>query len=997
MKKGLKISLIVLALAAVVFADDPQPLPIVVNANPDGNQSQPAVVADTSGALLVAWRDSASGGERILMQGFDWLGHRIASVVQAASQLYDDALNPCMAINKRGQVILAWQEIIGTANRIAFRMFDITGTPTTMVLPYSIIRVISGASPAVAIDSIGRKLLVWTGSSDGIHSDIYGNMYSEEDTLGVANSEDQAHSWVDDVRINEVATGDQTDPAIAMDAAGRSVVVWYDHREDSLGIFCRAFSDRGEPLGTYRLNNLEPEELDTLGPPAVAAAGVNSDSSTFLVSWVETDTQESNRLILARVDIELMYSQQVMVVDTLYTQVIRQSNNLLTGAPALSGDADGNATLIWSELSGSKSHLYGKMFASSDTDFPAAVQLTAAEEGFGAPAFNPSVIPLEDGEFVMVWEDTSGGNIDVRMQRYDSNGGVTDPIYLSPGSGSGNSRAVSFLGLENGGYEMFWEYEQEDTLQVYSAIFNKAGRLLQAPGPVYADDAHQSKPVTASSGNGLQVLAWEDSDDQGYRIAYSIRHLGETAYNQKILASSATSHLGSIAADIDTTGTICMAYERWNTGASAPDLLLARVDSAGNSLGSQITVATAASGGGRMASVAASAEGNIMLVWRQGGGSDGSNAKIMGKVYSSTGSVLRNQIQVSHDTLEYIGTVPGPEVAASDSSGYFLVMWREFFSDRNLLYYRLYDSDGDSVQLSGGLYRDRFGSASSLSNNSRTYGNASVAVDSSGGFLVVWAESMPGGEASLYGARLDPYGSPNGSEFQVPGVSAAAMPVVSILDQQRVAVAWQDIAGSQISFLGVQLHFHSLLGRVLLASSVAKDVQLMVHVDGLAVDSAAVGSDGSFRFSSLPGGDYHFWVSAGGVKIAGTSQQILLASSDPPEVDMGVAAQVSDLPVSSLPKAGQLSLAQNTPNPFNPSTTISFALEGNESRQMQLAVYDVRGALVRTLLDEVLEPGTYRLEWDGRDQSGRQMASGVYFLRLKSASESRMRKMILLK
>jgi hypothetical protein len=88
-------------------------------------------------------------------------------------------------------------------------------------------------------------------------------------------------------------------------------------------------------------------------------------------------------------------------------------------------------------------------------------------------------------------------------------------------------------------------------------------------------------------------------------------------------------------------------------------------------------------------------------------------------------------------------------------------------------------------------------------------------------------------------------------------------------------------------------------------------------------------------------------------------------------------------------------LFQNVPNPFNPSTTIRFTLA--EKSGVQLAVYDMAGRLVRTLLDETRDGGTHEVTWDGRDARGAAVASGVYFYRLTSGSHIESKRMVLLK
>ena len=88
-------------------------------------------------------------------------------------------------------------------------------------------------------------------------------------------------------------------------------------------------------------------------------------------------------------------------------------------------------------------------------------------------------------------------------------------------------------------------------------------------------------------------------------------------------------------------------------------------------------------------------------------------------------------------------------------------------------------------------------------------------------------------------------------------------------------------------------------------------------------------------------------------------------------------------------------LFQNTPNPFNPQTVIAFDLA--RASQVQVAVYDLNGSLVRELANEYRAAGVHSLVWDGRDGAGEQVASGTYFYRLVNAEETISRKMTLLK
>ncbi|MEZ5359564.1 MAG: FlgD immunoglobulin-like domain containing protein [Candidatus Zixiibacteriota bacterium] len=108
-----------------------------------------------------------------------------------------------------------------------------------------------------------------------------------------------------------------------------------------------------------------------------------------------------------------------------------------------------------------------------------------------------------------------------------------------------------------------------------------------------------------------------------------------------------------------------------------------------------------------------------------------------------------------------------------------------------------------------------------------------------------------------------------------------------------------------------------------------------------------------------------------------------------PQLDFAL----SGIAGSNLPTA--YAVSQNYPNPFNPETTILYALP--EAGDVTVAVYNVVGQKVRTLVDEHQEAGEHHVVWDGKDAHGSQVASGVYFYRTQLNDFSETRKMVLLK
>jgi len=96
----------------------------------------------------------------------------------------------------------------------------------------------------------------------------------------------------------------------------------------------------------------------------------------------------------------------------------------------------------------------------------------------------------------------------------------------------------------------------------------------------------------------------------------------------------------------------------------------------------------------------------------------------------------------------------------------------------------------------------------------------------------------------------------------------------------------------------------------------------------------------------------------------------------------GMIGMTTSADEEALPEV--FALRQNYPNPFNPSTSIQFDIP--EATDARLAIYNVIGQEIRTLTEGNVAPGVYEISWDGNDQYGNQVVSGVYFYRLTTSN-----------
>ena len=168
---------------------------------------------------------------------------------------------------------------------------------------------------------------------------------------------------------------------------------------------------------------------------------------------------------------------------------------------------------------------------------------------------------------------------------------------------------------------------------------------------------------------------------------------------------------------------------------------------------------------------------------------------------------------------------------------------------------------------------------------------------------------------------------------------------------------------------------------------------------------AIISEDGVDLGTDLPG-DKFFVVSSGSLRInPGDSIEVALAMVGGLDLTdiyanavaarelFGTATDIDDGNGNGLPQTFRLH--QNYPNPFNPATTIAFELA--EASHVKIDVYNALGRHVLTLADGFRRAGAHRVEWEGTDRNGRDLASGVYLYRVTAGDQTQTRKMLLAK
>ncbi|TSA26033.1 T9SS C-terminal target domain-containing protein, partial [bacterium] len=120
-----------------------------------------------------------------------------------------------------------------------------------------------------------------------------------------------------------------------------------------------------------------------------------------------------------------------------------------------------------------------------------------------------------------------------------------------------------------------------------------------------------------------------------------------------------------------------------------------------------------------------------------------------------------------------------------------------------------------------------------------------------------------------------------------------------------------------------------------------------------------------------------------------TVQQFMANEKDLTELAISGVIMVQGTPLN-------FAILQNYPNPFNPTTSIQYQIPNDNSR-VSICVYNIKGQLVRTLVDKEQDTGFYHVIWDGTGNNGNKVSSGMYFYRMESGTYSEIKKLILMK
>jgi hypothetical protein len=378
----------------------------------------------------------------------------------------------------------------------------------------------SQSDPSIAADASGNFVVVWESNfQDGSYDGVFGQRFA---SFGRRNTTSGAPVGPG-FRVNTFTRQEQVRPAVASDASGNLVVVWYNHGflggSDSQdvsdhihGIFSQRYASTGEPLGSeFRVNTHPGDFYQYLVSPSVAA----DSAGNFVVVWSTVGGDHypkpgdvfGQRFASTGAPVGPEFRVNTYTTDS-------------QGGPEVAADSSGNFVVVWySDQDGSDRGIFGQRYASTGEPLGPEFRVNTYTTD---RQIDPAVASDSSGNFVVVWESDpqDGSEYGVFGQRYASTGAPLGPEFAINTYTTDSQYDPAVASDASGNIIVVWQSRHQEGLggDLFGVFGQRYARTGAALGPEFRVNTYlidwRPEPSVAADASGRFVVVWM-SDTHG--------------------------------------------------------------------------------------------------------------------------------------------------------------------------------------------------------------------------------------------------------------------------------------------------------------------------------------------------------------------------------------------------------------------------------------------------------------------------------------------------
>lgn len=721
-----------------------------VNSFTFSNQQQPSVAVDSSGGGVVTWEGNNEDGSGygVFAQRFNASGAGVGTEFQVNSNAAGNQRQPAVAMDGAGDFVVVWVSSGQDGSGFGIYAQRYDASGTRVDSEFRVNTNTTGDQLNPAVAIDAAGAFVITWESSGQDGSGYGVYAQRYNSAGATAG--------NEFRVNSFTTGAQQAAAVAMDGTGAFVITWESSGQDGsgMGIYSQRYTAAGAPQGTeFRVNTYTTNEQYQ---PSVAVDTVGD----FTITWQSFGQDGSNLGIEAQ-----RYNSSGIVqgsefqvnVNTLFGQ----SN------PSISIDSAGEFVVVWQSdfQDGSNYGLYGRRYGAAGAAEGGEFRVNTST---ASDQTSPAVGMDGSGDFVVAWESfqQDGNGFGIYAQGYQATVGPIVTSVLGPQGGphvirNGDTLTAAVTGL--------WVHLSDDMNVVNggpNSITNPSNWVLTRYG---TDVSDQITGITFNFNSNINRYA---------AIVSFAQALGDGAY-QLTLRQTVQ----------DVTG---RSMDGENDQVPGGDFQLSFNVAKTSSAGSETRLNTHTTSSQSRPSIAADAAGDYVAVW-QSSNQDGVDYGVYAQRYNVAGVPQGTEFRVNTYTTSFQGN---PSVAMN-ASGDFVVTWQSNGQDGS----------------GNGVYAQRFSAAGVVQGtefrvNSFTTGNQdspAVAMDAAGDFVITWTSfAQDGDNWGIFAQQYNAGGTVAGSEFQVNTVTTGGQttPAVAMDAGRDFVITWQSNDGNADGIFG---------------------------------------------------------------------------------------------------------------------------------------------------------------------------------------------------
>lgn len=959
------------------------------------------------GGVVFVWSDTRTGVRDVWAQKYDADGNKVWAengiLVNGELSRQED---PVIIHSGDGDVIIAWVDFRNEeagdiyAQKISsdgILQWAEEGVPLCLFEDIQI-------SLNIVPDDNGGAYVIWLDSRAISGTDIYGTHINTDGNI--------VSGWATDGNPITNESGSQNQHTFWEDGSNGAVIAWHDERNpDDADIYMQRIAPNGDLLWNEN-GNLLTGAVGLQEKPKITPDGTGN----FIFSWRDMGTDIFGDIKAQRVDLngDLLWVNEVEV----YVGEAIQRNARITKA------SDNGAIIVWEDGRNESSESYKDLYAQK-LDIDGNLQWNASGIEIVQALnnqLNPRLSGDDNGGAWIIWEDGRVNNHpheDIYIQHVNTNGTFELPVNGFDVCAADGWQFSPLVKLSENRVFCVWGDNRTGSTGLYIQLLDSSGNtILEDDGEIIyyglCGDSHNQKILT---NNDKKIIIWEDTRNAGYgfQIYYQVVN-DDGSFELEANGQSITNLTGFDQASMDAdiypdSDLLTMVWEE--NRLDYKQVYGQAVDLEGNLIwsqteGLQLGESTAEQMKPKISTLDNNSTLEYYVGWEDFAVSD--DSRIVGQ------KIVNGNLEWGTGGKTIVDRV-GNDKLCDVSQSYFV--WQSVGYNTNI-FCIMVDENGDPA-----TGWDAEGLDVCIEDANQN--NARI-MEVPDGLLIVW-DDYRNGSIDIYGQIVTPEGAILWADGGIPLVDDTNDQFfANMLYNDAIFMVWEDFRSGDV--FDIYMQKFDLNGAEVWADSVAVVVQnsnqLAPYLVSDDTDFMVFWEDYSIEGETELLGQM---LDENGVKeITWPSTGLTICSelknqNAPKAVYQGGYSYViwedtrssgkTDIYNVYLQKVEFIQvgvddpqihhpgniLMQNYPNPFNPSTNIDFSLKGDS--YVSLKIYNIRGQIVKTLVADEMQAGYHSVVWNGTNDSGKSVSSGVYLSGFDTNNQSgdytSVKKMILLK